>query len=1466
MSTRTHRKHFNDATVFVHREGGKPTGSRIESVMGTFVTSHWPSKIADVRVEERLGLLVVETKKGETRFFGHEEALAESSAGGSMGGHDPRAHGQMRFIIRAFGKWADGRHEVCVKRIRTEHPEVAKGKNVNALCAWLKDQWAGTTKWRGRSDDPKQAAEDKAIQAKARATAHARFTHSMPMPLDDTALQTLVEDVQALTGITPEDVLREVGGDKAVARLADQDIPEADRDDVFEALWEAEVDLSARELERVEVAMRGAVARGSFQTADPSGLVESWLSLMGAPAEVDEDPATVMECMRRITADRHGAPRSLAESQIAAAVAGVERALTEVSPVEVYSMANSQEGRDLTAIAESSTSALSGRDDLADAITSTESTAVLQGRVFGLLEAHGLDTLERREAVRRATRSQLVQSVALLDVGVGEGDPIDDLEAHKFPQAKAETGPGRAAAPRGNSDPDLEDLLAVKEADAAETTAALEALAEVTELIEGEPVHVSGYTTKSGKKVSSYWRGTGEHAGIKGKTKAEVVSKIAAKTTRPGLSKSPAAKSVAKTPRHESPKATSKPKVTKPPGPGDVQFSSHRPKKYTHGHKGPDRQELEKYSFKHGGKAAGRLVKYQGWDPVYDDNDEFVGQTKGHVFWQALEPGTGLLLDHDLQDKLDKLGPRASSETAKSIVAKHLTKKPRVAKAPAKKAAPKAAPKKASKPTSRAGSDSPSGLVLTAIEHLYDKGISEGRKHQHLKAIAKVPSSVLEGMERPDLIDLANAADERGHAGLTKRVDAIIANMDKGKKAPAAKAKAPHAEFSLPEARATYPSVATNMENRGMDTETLLGRLRDARVSNLGASNIMSAAGYGEKFDEKKFAKGLADYGRKTPSRWPYRSGDDQPRPFHRMPTDQLKAALADPKLKKDAWSYGDAVAAAKHRGIRSPETQGVKVVDFGNGRPMLHRDSKELVRSRAAGSAKPSPSSAAKAAAAQVSPGRGPSGNLRNFTSMSDAKLTGVYEHPGLAKDADARSAVTAEMERRGLIANDESDKPKAQANTRAGVPKYKTSELEDMEWDEFEAHYDAVVKARDEDQIKRMNRLIDGEYNVPKSMAAKRKAELYRTNPRMKELDEQREERDREYEAQQKANVAAAKKLPKHLRKPHFEEDNSRLRTTDRRNGVTRDPHEMLFGGRTGTADAAISRLGGLTDEELVTAASYVEYRSLKATKKGGQWRAIANAIAVELDDRDRAEGKNRGTPYHRGMRLGEERDRTAKRRNEAPKAWADYSDDHLKDMHAYYRVEHSDPTASTGITAYGSGRAKVAADAIAKELKKRKVKFKETEMTDDVLEEALAIVDENAELEERQPTRAFSSYSAGRGPNARGEVVVRRNLKTGSYRKYNVSGRKPKLIGSGGASRARVQGWSRAKATLKAVGATSAPGNNRINTKRLRTAKVTSNNVARVKVFQAKHGLKVDGQLGPKTAAVLKKVRARRRTSSL
>lgn len=108
-----------------------------------------------------------------------------------MGGHDPRAKGKIRAIVRTFGKWANGKQSVCAERLRTEHPEVCKG-DCNALCAWIKDQWAGTTKWRGSSKDPKQKAEAEAIAAKASASANRRFPKKRRMREAD--LPVLRED------------------------------------------------------------------------------------------------------------------------------------------------------------------------------------------------------------------------------------------------------------------------------------------------------------------------------------------------------------------------------------------------------------------------------------------------------------------------------------------------------------------------------------------------------------------------------------------------------------------------------------------------------------------------------------------------------------------------------------------------------------------------------------------------------------------------------------------------------------------------------------------------------------------------------------------------------------------------------------------------------------------------------------------------------------------------------------------------------------------------------------------------------------------------------------------------------------------------------------------------------------------------------------------------------------------------
>lgn len=52
---------------------------------------------------------------------------------GSMHGQDPKKHGKIRHIVRQFGKWAGGKHTICVNRLRVEHPEVAKGREAR-LC------------------------------------------------------------------------------------------------------------------------------------------------------------------------------------------------------------------------------------------------------------------------------------------------------------------------------------------------------------------------------------------------------------------------------------------------------------------------------------------------------------------------------------------------------------------------------------------------------------------------------------------------------------------------------------------------------------------------------------------------------------------------------------------------------------------------------------------------------------------------------------------------------------------------------------------------------------------------------------------------------------------------------------------------------------------------------------------------------------------------------------------------------------------------------------------------------------------------------------------------------------------------------------------------------------------------------------------------------------------------------------
>lgn len=76
--------------------------------------------------------------------------IAKGAHTGSHGGHDPDAKGKIKYIVRSFGEWAGGKQSIAARRLLAEHPEVVGGsmERANRLAAWLKDQWAGTTKWR----------------------------------------------------------------------------------------------------------------------------------------------------------------------------------------------------------------------------------------------------------------------------------------------------------------------------------------------------------------------------------------------------------------------------------------------------------------------------------------------------------------------------------------------------------------------------------------------------------------------------------------------------------------------------------------------------------------------------------------------------------------------------------------------------------------------------------------------------------------------------------------------------------------------------------------------------------------------------------------------------------------------------------------------------------------------------------------------------------------------------------------------------------------------------------------------------------------------------------------------------------------------------------------------------------------------------------------------------------------------
>lgn len=78
-------------------------------------------------------------------------ALEAKGGIGSVGGHDPRADKRpLKNLVDSFGKWAKGKQSTCVRVLTTRHPELCAGRKggCNALCAYMKDQFLGTTKWR----------------------------------------------------------------------------------------------------------------------------------------------------------------------------------------------------------------------------------------------------------------------------------------------------------------------------------------------------------------------------------------------------------------------------------------------------------------------------------------------------------------------------------------------------------------------------------------------------------------------------------------------------------------------------------------------------------------------------------------------------------------------------------------------------------------------------------------------------------------------------------------------------------------------------------------------------------------------------------------------------------------------------------------------------------------------------------------------------------------------------------------------------------------------------------------------------------------------------------------------------------------------------------------------------------------------------------------------------------------------
>jgi len=66
---------------------------------------------------------------------------------GSMGGHDPEKYGPIRSLLKYYAK-KPKIFTACVRDNRKRF-----GPRVNAVCAWVKDQIKGTTKWRGKESE-----------------------------------------------------------------------------------------------------------------------------------------------------------------------------------------------------------------------------------------------------------------------------------------------------------------------------------------------------------------------------------------------------------------------------------------------------------------------------------------------------------------------------------------------------------------------------------------------------------------------------------------------------------------------------------------------------------------------------------------------------------------------------------------------------------------------------------------------------------------------------------------------------------------------------------------------------------------------------------------------------------------------------------------------------------------------------------------------------------------------------------------------------------------------------------------------------------------------------------------------------------------------------------------------------------------------------------------------------------------